>query len=148
MKNLVLPQLTHFAYIIGMVRLRMLNLFPDFDDATAAEPPPIIMPRLSSFSAMLGEISFEIRYLIDALLSHGTVSLPEVEEMLQRLSRFSSSHRVMILEGLFAWTRRGNITADIKGLLDYVSRMQAYLNTRDLLSNVNPQSPRSASSDH
>ena len=108
-----------------MVRLKLLNLFPDFDDATAVEPPPIPMPRWSSFSTILEKESFEIRYLIEALLSHGVVSLPEVGQMLQRLSRMIFVHRSMVLEGLFAWNRRDSIAADITGRCNHFNLLPA-----------------------
>ncbi len=101
-----------------MVRLRMLNLYPDFDDATIPEPDPLPMPRWRDLPlrTLLTDLSFAIRYLIEALLSHGNISIPEILELLSVLSHVPADRRPLVLEGLFKWTRQTNITADVRGV--------------------------------
>ncbi|KAI0695361.1 RdRP-domain-containing protein [Cytidiella melzeri] len=104
-----------------MVRLRMINLYPDFQDATAVEPPPTFMPRWSSFEYLMVNETFTIRYLVEALLSHCKVLLPEVPDLFRALSRMPASRRSTALEGLFMWTRRHTIAMDLKEVIRRVS---------------------------
>ncbi|KAI0752286.1 RdRP-domain-containing protein [Irpex lacteus] len=107
-----------------MVRLRMLNLYPDFDDATIPEPDPLPMPRWRDLPlrTLLTDLSFAIRYLIEALLSHGNISIPEILELLSVLSHVPADRRPLVLEGLFKWTRQTNITADVREVARRISR--------------------------
>ena len=100
-----------------MVRFRMMGLRPDFDDATRPELDPIPTPRWceSKIQRLMNRQSFPIRYLVEALLMHGRVSIPELDELFALLPRIPSSRQQSILEGLFAWTRSGTITADLIG---------------------------------
>ena len=61
-------------------------------------------------------LPFEMRYLVEALVTHGKVILPEVDRLMRCLDqhRFTDSDKIGILEGLFIWTRRGDIDADIR----------------------------------
>lgn len=97
----------------GMVRLRLINLHPDFSTPTASSTV-WQMPSWASVSSSLDNIPFEMRYLIEALVSHGTVTVPEVGDLLCGLRRYRSDDRLDLLEGLFKWTRRGSIDTDLR----------------------------------
>ena len=98
-----------------MVRLRVLGLHPDFNDAARLEPNPMPMPRWSSQLLNLQPMPFPVRFLIEALLSHGNIALPELDDLLPELSRIPPSRQHPILEGLFTWNRRSTITVDMRG---------------------------------
>ena len=97
-----------------MVRLRLVGLGPDFSTPSAPAVPRA-MPSWPSVSGILDGLDFEIRYLVEGLLSHGTLTVPEVGDLMKSLERFQRSDRVLILEGLFKWTRRGTINIDVRG---------------------------------
>ena len=111
------PLLDLLTFNIGMVRFRMMGLRPDFDDATRPELDPMPTPSWCEYKIqrLMSRQSFSIRYLVEALLMHGRVSLPELDELFALLPRIPSSRQQSILEGLFAWTRSGTITADLIG---------------------------------
>lgn len=102
-----------------MVRFRKLGLDPDFDDATRPELNPIPTPRWFEYriQQLMHRQSFPIRYLVEALLTHGRVSFPELAELFAVLSRVPASRRQLVLEGLFTWTRQGAIKEDLVGKL-------------------------------
>ncbi|KAI0090965.1 RdRP-domain-containing protein [Irpex rosettiformis] len=106
-----------------MVRLRMLNLYPDFDDATRPVLDVLPMPRWSEpgIQQLMKAQSFSIRYLVEALLTHGSLSIPELAELFSALSRMPSSRRTLVLEGLFMWTRRDTITSDLREVARRIS---------------------------
>ena len=101
---------------LGMVRLKLINLNPDFSTPTAplTEKPMPSWPSVVLSS--LEDIPFEMRYLVEALVSHGTVMLPEVGDLMRSLGRyrFTLDEKIRILEGLFTWTRRNDIDSDVR----------------------------------
>lgn len=96
-----------------MVRLRLINLEPDFGNPTtpAISRP---LPLWSHITAILESLTFELHYLVEGLLSHGSITVPEVGDLVTSLRRFRPDDQVLILEGLFKWTRRGSIDVDIR----------------------------------
>lgn len=91
-----------------MVRLRMININPDFG-TTSARLSALDMPSMPS----LAHLPFDERYLVEALLSHSRVMVPEVSQLLKAVERCRYPHRTLVLEGLFKWTRRGDIAEDV-----------------------------------
>ena len=96
-----------------MVRLRLLHLDPDFVTPTA-EIITKPMPVYSNAKRVFEGATFEERYLLEALLSHGTVTVPEVLDTWTTINRYRYENRLHIMEGLFKWTRVGSIDEDIR----------------------------------
>lgn len=67
------------------------------------------MPSLPS----LAHLPFDERYLVEALLSHSRVTAPEVRRFLKAVEHYRRPQRTQIMEGLFKWTRRGDIAEDV-----------------------------------
>lgn len=97
-----------------MVRLRMIHLEPDFSTPTRLVPMQPISSA-QSIEDLLSSLPFEKRYLVEALLSHGTVTVPELPELLHALTRYRRDDQTIVLEGLFKWTRRASVKQDIRG---------------------------------
>ena len=96
-----------------MVRLRLIHLDPDFSTPNAKLqtqklPNHWILPR-----------DFEERYLIEALLSHGTITIPEIEDTILCINRYRQDFRLTLLEGLFKWNRSGTIDKDIRRMFQF-----------------------------
>lgn len=91
-----------------MVRLRMINISPDFG-TPSAKLSARNMPSLPS----LTHLPFDERYLVEALLSHSRVTVPEIRQFLTTVEHYRRPYRTLIMEGLFKWTRRGDITEDV-----------------------------------
>ncbi|KAI0337237.1 RdRP-domain-containing protein [Trametopsis cervina] len=97
-----------------MVRLRIVNLDPDFADPTATDLPPAPMIRWSSLVQETMSLSFPIRYLVEALITHNIVLLAEARQLIEALQRVRLDIQAAVLEGLFMWTRRSSIAVDLR----------------------------------
>ncbi|EKM49158.1 uncharacterized protein PHACADRAFT_201955 [Phanerochaete carnosa HHB-10118-sp] len=106
-----------------MVRLRMINLDPDF--STPTEHVPVqAMPGAEFVDRCLQCLPFDKRYLIEALLSHGTITIPEVDELLRALAHYQrDDDQIVILEGLFKWTRQASIEKDLQDVARRATRL-------------------------
>lgn len=99
-----------------MTKLRMFDLYPDVAPSTKEDLTLLILPSWSSARIFLADYDFEVRYVVEALLSHGIVSFPEIQGLSVAIRRMRQDIRLTVLEGLFMWTRKGSIEGDLKGL--------------------------------
>ncbi|KAI0342571.1 RdRP-domain-containing protein [Trametopsis cervina] len=97
-----------------MVRLKLLNLDPDFSDPISVELPPAPVVRWSSLLQETSSLSFPIRYLVEALITHNIVLLAEVKQLIEAIQRARLDIQAAVLEGLFMWTRRSSIAVDLR----------------------------------
>lgn len=107
------------AFCAGMVRLRLLDLFPDFSNPARPPMRTLPMPSWQQMNSDLAQQPFELRYLLEGLLTHGLVTLPEIRPLMSLISRIRLNRQLEILEGLFKWTRQGSIGHDLNGESPY-----------------------------
>lgn len=72
------------------------------------------MPDWATIESLLYDMRFDKRYLVEAVISHGIVVVPEVPDLLKSLTRYRHDDQIRVLEGLFKWTRHGPIGVDIR----------------------------------
>lgn len=101
-----------------MQKLRMLNVNVEIGSADSdndhVEPQLVWPPSSPSGRARVNSMPFDEQYLIEALLSHGIVTLPEVGTLLDAVLRIPQHLRLATLEGLFMWTRGRALTHDLR----------------------------------
>lgn len=97
----------------GMVRLRLLRINPDFFHPSI--PPSLHqLPNWSFTEKSVAHWSFSDRYLLESLLSHGTVTLPEVSDLVKSIHEYYTTNSTLVLEGLSKRKRRSSIEHDLK----------------------------------
>lgn len=62
----------------------------------------------------IADWSFSDRYLLESLLSHGTVTLPEVRALVRTIGEHFAAISTLVLEGLSKTKRRSTIESDLK----------------------------------
>ncbi|THH33039.1 hypothetical protein EUX98_g1143 [Antrodiella citrinella] len=67
--------------------------------------------------------TFATRYLVEGLLSHGLISICEVESLRGGIRIYEETQRVAILEGIFKAGRHSDVRRDVRGELSVARRI-------------------------
>lgn len=95
-----------------MTRLRLIHLDVDIiPPSTPLSTTPMSMWPQS----ILNNLDFKSRYLVEGLLSHGTIDIEDVTTLIHSLATYRTPFHLGILEGLFRWTRSKSLQNDVKG---------------------------------